>query len=110
MDEGKNLLDIKDYRGKRIIFTKEKWKEKSIQHTELRNKEFLKSIKKAIENPTEVWEDYGSKKRKCYYWRYGINIYVKVVILEVGNPYNVITAYKINKIKEKTYHNLKQIK
>lgn len=32
----RNILDVIDYRGERVIFTEKKWKEKSIQHPELR--------------------------------------------------------------------------
>lgn len=38
--------------------------EKSAQHTELNNKQFLKNIEPTIKNPEEVWPDYSDKNRK----------------------------------------------
>lgn len=111
MEETQFIIDIEDYRGKRIIFTHEKWEIKKVIHPELRKRVFLKNIEKTIIDPEEVWEDYEDKKRKrCYYKKYSINDYVKVVIWIADNPCKVITAYSIDRIKERGYAKLKQIR
>lgn len=106
----KCIIDTKDYRGKRVIFTETKWKEKSKQHPELTDSKFLNNLKKAIESPQIVWQDYDEPlKKSCYYWRHKINGYVKVVILICVNPCQVISAFETNYIKEIKYSNLKQL-
>lgn len=107
----KNILDVVDYRGKRVIFTEKKWKEKSIQHPELTNGKFLKNLKRTIESPQIVWQDYDDPvKKACYYWRHKIDRYIKVVIWIVENPCRVVSAFEVNYIKETKYSNLKQLK
>ncbi len=105
------LIDTEDYTGNRVVFTKAKCKEKSLQHSELNKKEFIKNVEATIKNPEEVWEDFSDKIRKiCYYKKYSGNTYVKVVIWIYKNPYEVITAYETNKIKETLYPELKRLK
>lgn len=105
-----HIIDTLDYQGQRIILTYEKWKEKSVTHPELNNKKFLENLKRAIENPSDVWEDYDDKKRKiCYYRKYSVNTYVKAVILIKVNPWVIISAFSVNKIKELKYSGLRQI-
>ena len=111
MSSDKLIIDVDDYRGKRVTFTYKKWKEKSITHPDLRNKTFLKNLKNTIINPDEVWQDYSDRKRKrCYYKKYSINSYVKVIIWIYGNPCEVVTAFQTNYIKEHRYPELKQLK
>jgi len=110
MDNNKNIIDIEDYRGKRIIFTYKKWKQKSITHPELCNKIFLKNLKETIRKPEEVWQDYSDKKcKRCYYKKYSVNSYVKVIIWTYSNPCHVITAFETNQIKEVQYPKLKPL-
>ena len=107
----RNILDVVDYRGERVIFTEKKWKEKSIQHPELTNSKFLKNLKRAIESPQIVWQDYDDPvKKACYYWRHKINQYIKVVIWTFENPCRVVSAFETNYIKEAKYPNLEQLK
>lgn len=107
----KLIIDIKDDTDKRVVFTERKRKQKALQHAELNNNTFIKNIVKTIESPQEVWEDYSDKKHKaCYYKKYSPTSYVKVVIWLGSNPYEVITAYEINKIKESDYSNLKRLR
>ncbi len=107
----KYILDVVEYTGQRVVFTEERWKEKRLQHTELNNEKFLKNLKKAIESPQIVWQDFDEPSKKlCYYWKHKIDCYVKVVIHTLGNPWRVVTAYEINYIKETKYPNLKQLK
>lgn len=107
----RNILDVIDYRGERVVFTEKKWKEKSIQHPELRNNKFLKNLKKAIELPQIVWQDYDDPiKKACYYWKHQTCQYIKVVIWISENPCQVVSAFETNYIKETKYPNLKQLK
>ena len=109
--EKKLIIDTNDYRGSRVIFTFEKWQEKSIQHPELGNNTFIENLKKTIENPSEVWQDNSDKEHKvCYYKKYSAIAYVKVVIWITSNPCEVVTAYEIDRIKETKYPQLKQLK
>lgn len=97
-------LDLKDYRGERVVFLKSKWKEKSKIHPELENKVFLDNLEKAIEEPNFVWEDKSdSKNKRCYYWKYSTSTYIKVVIWISSNPCRVVTAFETNRIKEEKY-------
>lgn len=85
--------------------------EKAVQHPELNNKKFLKNIEETIKDPEQVWPDYSDKDRKaCYYRKYSVNTYVKVVIWVAHNPCQVVTAYQTDKIKETLYPELNRIK
>lgn len=106
----RNIFSVVDYSGKIVVFTKKKWREKQSDHPELHKKTFINCIKRAIEKPEEVWQDYQDKKNKrCYYRKYSSFSYVKVVIWVGDNPCSVVTAYEINDIKESKYPNLKRI-
>lgn len=111
MNGAKFIIDVEDYRGKRVIFTYKKWKEKAIIHPDLLNKTFLKNLKETIVNPEEVWQEYSDKKHKrCYYKKYSVDSYVKAIIWIYGNPCHIITAFQTNYIKENKYPNLRQLK
>lgn len=108
--DNQNIIDVEDYRGKRVIFTYKKWKQKSLQHPDLRNRTFLKNLKETIIKPEEVWQDYHDKYHKrCYYKKYSINSYVKVIIWISNNPCHVVTAFQINYIKEMKYLKLEKL-
>jgi len=105
------LIDTKDYRGKRVIFTKRKWKRKRKDHPELSKKEFIEAIEKTINEPIEVWPDYNdSNKKRCYYRKYSATSYIKVVVWFKESPCQVVTSYEIDYIKESNYLKLKRIK
>lgn len=105
------ILNAVDYRGKTVIFTKQKWQEKQSDHPELHKKTFIDCIKRAIAEPDEVWEDYQDRKnRRCYYKKYSTISYVKVVIWINSDPCMVVTAFEINYIKENKYPNLKKVR
>lgn len=111
MNGAKFIIDVEDYRGKRVIFTYRKWKEKSITHPDLLSKTFLKNLKETIINPEEVWQDYSDKKcKRCYYKKYSTDSYVKVIVWIANNPNHIITAFQTNLIKEIRYSNLRQIR
>ena len=105
-----NVLDIIDYRGKRVIFTQKKWLEKCLVHPDLRSKKFIDNVEKAIKKPQIVWQDYDSpKEKRCYYWKYSASDYKKVVIWILSNPCEVVSAFETNYIKEAKYPTLKRI-
>lgn len=107
----KNIIDTEDDLKRRVIFTHKKWKEKSSDHKELLKRVFILNIQKTIENPEEVWEDYQDKRNKqCYYKKYSMFTYVKVVIWMRDNPCQVITAYEIDHIKEENYPGLRRLR
>lgn len=109
--EKKLIIDTKDYRGLRVIFTFDKWQEKSVQHTELGNETFLKNLKETVENPEEVWQDNSNKKSKaCYYKKYSTTSYIKVVVWIASKPCEVVTAFEIDRIKEIEYPKLRRLK
>lgn len=104
------IIDTSDYRGKRVILTHKKWKQKSVVHSDLNDKIFLKNLKRTIEDPCEVWEDKDDKKcKRCYYKKYSVNTYVKVVIWVKSNPCEVVSAFETNYIKETKYSGLRQL-
>ena len=105
-----NVFSVIDYRGKTVVFTKKKWQEKQSDHPELHKKTFINCIKRTIENPDDVYQDYQDKKNKrCYYRKYSSSSYAKVVVWTGGNLCSVVTAYEISNIKESKYPNLKKI-
>ncbi len=108
----KLVIDIVDLFGDRVILTEKKWKQKSTQHPELKNKTFLKNLEDTIKSPNEIWEDYSDKENKrCYYKKYSTNSYVKAVIWIKDNPCHIVSAFETNKIKEEIYQpNLKRLK
>jgi hypothetical protein len=107
----KLIIDTVDYCGNKVIFTEKKWREKSTVHPELKNKTFLKNLEDTIKNPHEVWEDNSDKENKrCYYRKYSISSYVKVIIWVKSNPCYIVSAFETNKIKEEIYTNLKRLK
>ncbi len=112
MKSGEKLaIDTQDDTGSRVIFTERKRRQKATQHPELNNKTFLKNLEETIRKPQEVWEEYSDKKNKaCYYKKYSTVSYVKVVIWTTSIPYEVVTAYEINWIKETKYPGLRRLR
>ena len=97
------VIDVVDYRGIRTVFTEKRWKTKSVFHPELLSQTFLKNVERTIKDPEEVWEDYAdSEHRCCYYRKYSVRTYVKVVIWMDGDC-QVITAFETDFIKESKY-------
>ncbi len=111
MDEDNHIIDTIDCWGNRVVLTREKLKEKAVVHPELNNKNFIRNLRQMIESPEQVWEDKDNRKRKrCYYKKYSMNSYVKAIVLMIGSPYHIISAFETNYIKESKYPNLKQLK
>jgi hypothetical protein len=99
-------LITKNYEGKLTIFTKKQFKLKSKQRPELREKDILERIKKTVENPTFIYEDYTKSKKRVAYYLYeykinGIVKYMKVMINRCSNYLFIITAYRPNYVKER---------
>lgn len=104
-------VDIQDYRGVRVVFKIRKWESKSVQHPELCDPAFIVHIKEALQNPTEVWEDYdGPSEKNCYYKRFGINLYAKVVVLIAREPNEVISAFEVDYVKETKYPSVRKLR
>ena len=113
VEDNKNnnfVIDTLDCRGKRVVFAFQKWIEKSATHPELRKKSFLENIRKTIENPEMIFQDKSDKNnRQCYYKKYSIESYVKVIVWTNSNPYCIVSAFETNYIKETKYPKLKQL-
>lgn len=106
------MFDVRDYRGRRVIFTKKKLKEKRADHPELDLVQFLRAVKDAVIAPEEVWPDYFDPRKHCYYGKYETNMYAKVVVyvgVGKGELCRVVSAYSIDYIKEKKYKALTRI-
>ena len=111
MSDTENVFDVTDYREKKIIFTKKKLKEKSVNHPELLNATFLKNLEQTIIDPEEVWQDYDKPRyKRCYYKKYSTNTYVKAIIWITDNPCRVVSAFETPFIKESKYSELKRLK
>ncbi len=108
-----NVLEATDYRDVIVVFTKKKWEQKSQKHPWLLNKQFLSYVEEALVKPTEVWEDYNRPKNiHCYYYRYGINMWAKVVVWVHPGRNEVVTAFDytgIYFVKESKYPELRRI-
>src|SRR3989344_9175304 len=108
MRNSDNIIDVLDYEGRRVILTKKKLEQKELQHPELKNRKFLENIIRTIENPEEVWQDQQDPKMKrCYYRKYSVGTYVKVVAWMQGETCHIVSAFETNKIKETLYPKLK---
>jgi hypothetical protein len=107
----KLIIDIDDYQGVRTVFTLKKYKQKKQVHPELCSKTFLRNVVRVIVEPEQVWQDYNDRRNKrCYYRKYSVRSYVKVVIFVSNSLQQVVTAYEIDRIKENSYPDLKQLK
>jgi hypothetical protein len=105
------FLEALDYREKRVVFAQKKWQEKSKTHPYLKLPQFKNFIQTAIENPTEVWQDYDEpRKKRCYYYKYSATMYVKVVVWVDDDPCRVVTVFNLDYIKEMNYPSLRRLK
>jgi hypothetical protein len=106
------VFTVKDYSNHAIIFTEKKRKKKSEIHKELLDDKFIKFVTWALTKPTCIWQDYEQPTNKrCYYYRYsGEPRYAKVVVWHnCQEPWQVVSAFDVNWIKEEKYPTLKQI-
>ena len=98
-------LDVKDYGGRRVVFTDQQRELKAPNRPELREKGILERIRRTIENPGFVYSDIEHRHRLAYYREeYKINgtvRYMKVVLQNRNNYLFVITAYRPNYVKER---------
>ena len=107
-----NCLSVKDKWGKVVVFTEKRRIEKAKKHPELRDLSengFVKrEIPEALLNPDKVLKDLTNRRFKNYYklvryvnMRGGrINFYTKVVVCIKWKPFQIITAYKCQNIKD----------
>ncbi|OGF28293.1 hypothetical protein A2477_02430 [Candidatus Falkowbacteria bacterium RIFOXYC2_FULL_47_12] len=97
------IFKIKDCFDQDVIFTKKKFNRKKQNHPELLKKQFIKCVQNCLAAPDEVWPDYSNPaNKKCYYKKYSQISYAKVVVWFTDNPAQVVTAFEINYIKEKS--------
>jgi len=99
-------LDITDYCGRRVIFREVVRQKKLPKRPELRNDDFIHGqLTKAIKEPTYIYEDFDrpTERHVYYYEEYttvnGIK-YTEVVIDIAILPFEIVTAYRPNYIKE----------
>ena len=95
--------------GLEIVFTKIKLIEKQGDHPQLLKKSFLKCVERALSDPDEVWPDKKDNRKRCYYKKYSVCSYAKVVVWTSDEPYRVVSAYEIDKVKESQYPNLEKL-
>jgi len=106
----KFVIDTLDYRGKRVIFTHKKWEQKCKVHPELRKIAFLNNLKQTIEEPEMVFQNKKDRKnQRCYYKKYSIDTYVKIIVWTKFNPCCIVSAFETDYIKEENYPELKQL-
>lgn len=103
--EDKHCIDLLNYEGIRTIFTEKQRMRKSDKHPDLRNDNFIDRIKATITSPSFVYEDYNEKNRYSYYYEeFKINsrtMYTKIMLLKFKKYYWVITAYRLDYVKER---------
>ncbi len=105
-----NIIEIIDWWGRKVVFTEKKWQQKCEDHPELKSRTFLRNIKRTIEEPQQVWEDKSDKTcKRCYYRKYSIDTYVKVIIWIKDDPCRVVSAFETNLVKEINYLDLKRL-
>ena len=101
-----NIICTKDYTGKKTVFTKKQLELKVPYRPELSESGIIDRIKKTIEEPTFVYEDFENKKRLAYYFReFKINNrtrYIKVILHNMGSYLFVVTAYRPDYVKERS--------
>jgi len=102
------IFSVEDYRGEKVIFTRKKWEQKKNDHPELQKEAFIECLKRAIMKPDEVWEDFGDKRKRCYYKKYSQFTYAKAIVWIRHSPCQVVSAFEIDYIKENNYPNLRK--
>ena len=96
-----------NHEGKKVIFTEKQRLLHSSKHPEVRDTKFINGrVKQAIESPQFIYQDLTDPKRRqaFYIKEFVINHiarYTKVVILAIGDPYTVITAFRPDYVKER---------
>ena len=98
-------LSVKDYMGRKAVFTNKQFDLKAPFRPELREDGIIDRIKETIEKPTFVYEDFEYKKRLAYYRKeYKINNrtrYIKVILQAQNSCLFVVTAFRPDYVKER---------
>ena len=108
MSNNDMIFEVEDYKGKKVIFTRKKWEQKKNDHPELQREVFIKCLKRAIMDPDDVWENFGDKRKRCYYKKYSQFTYAKAIVWVKNSPHRIVSAFEIDDIKESHYPNLKK--
>lgn len=103
-----NILDFKDGDGKRFVFSKDNFEKHKNHHVELRDDNFVNNvIKKAVCEPTFIYPAFKQKKRFCFYlYEYSLGTfkwYAKVIVDKRKWLYIIVTAFRLDKVKEECY-------
>lgn len=100
-------MDFMDVDGVRHIFTMANYIKHSKKHPELKESGFKNHIINSINNPFEVYPDFGVKGRYCYYYKIldlqNLTLYAKVVVAIAGRQRAIVTAWRTTQIKEFKY-------
>ena len=103
-------LDVKDYAGRRCVFTDQQLALKSPRRPELREEGVLGRIREAVTQPSFVYADLEHSTRLAYYreeYRIDGRIrYMKVVLEARGAEFFIVTAYRPDYVKERGKTNL----
>ncbi|MFA6258426.1 MAG: hypothetical protein WCX79_01905 [Candidatus Paceibacterota bacterium] len=101
----KFCIHLLNYERIMTIFTKEQRIKKANKHSELRNEEFIFRVIKTITHPSFIYEDLDKENRYSYYLEeFKINsrtMYVKVMLLKKKDYFFIITAYRVDYVKER---------
>ncbi len=109
MDETEYCLKTEDDLGNKVVFSEKQRRKKAKSHPELRDDKFINGrLKTAINHPHFVYGDVAKNNFHCYYirefhfdtsrgkgWQY-----TKVIVLVIVKPYQIITAFRPQIIKE----------
>lgn len=102
----KCCIETEDFEGIRTVFTEAQRKAKEAKHPELAGAEFIATVKRAIETPSFVYEDFSQPQiRRAHYFclsKRPSKIYTKVVVDCQHPERSVVTAYEHNYCKERT--------
>lgn len=102
-----HCLDTRDYENERVVFDEDNRKKHALKHPELDDQGYINGrLQQAIKKPDFVYQalDDPTNKRVHYLHEYsnnGRSIYTKVIIMLRRNCNYVVTAWRIDYVKEK---------
>jgi hypothetical protein len=98
---GKNVFEVTDKTGRKILLTKKQWDHITTTHAEMSN--YLDEIKITLENPLKIIE-HSIKEDLRFYYRYQKHRkhpekYLKIIVKYLNGDGFVITAQFVRNIK-----------
>jgi hypothetical protein len=110
MDKKIYILDFSDKEERRFVFTTTNYESHAKKHAQLRDKTYLKEIKKILLNPDVdlIYPAYKYPNRYCYYEKLselcGRKWYDLIVVQKRGRVYEIVSAFRFEgEIKELKY-------